>query len=79
MGVTLQSAFLSGKKLMQVPIITSDMEKSNLDFVNFNSYSMLTAVTKVFVILTLHSTCKAYMIEKIMVEVIWWKLLAYVC
>lgn len=72
MGVieTLQSAFLSGKKLMQVQIITSDMEKSNLGFVNFNSYSMLRAVTKVSVILNLHSTCKAYMIEKIMAEVI---------
>lgn len=68
MGVTLQSAFLSGKKLMQVPIITSDKEKSNLDFVN--SYFMLRAVTKVVVILGLHSTCKAYMIEKIMVEAI---------
>lgn len=75
MGVigTLQSAqalFLSGKKLMQVKIITSDMEKSNLGFVNFNSYSMLRAVTKVSVILNHHSTCKAYMIEKIMTEVI---------
>lgn len=60
MGVTetLQSAFLSGKKLMQVPIITSDMKKSNLDIVNFNSYSMLTALTMVSIILTLHSTCK---------------------
>lgn len=74
-----QSAFLSGKKLMQVQIITSDMEKSNLGFVNLNSYSMLRAVTKVLVILTLHSTCKACMIEKIMVEVIWWKRLANVC
>lgn len=54
-------------------------KKSNLGFVNFNSYFMLRAVTKGLVILTLHSTCKAYMIEKIMVEVIWWKLLAYVC
>lgn len=81
MGVieTLQSAFLSGKKLMQVQIITSDMEKSNLGFLNFNSYSMLRAVTKVSVILNLHSTCKAYMIEKIMAEVIWWKLLVCVC
>lgn len=75
-----QSAFLSGKKLMWVQIITSDTgEKSNLGFVNFNSYSMLRAVTKVLIILTLHSTCKAYMIEKIMVQVIWWKRLAYVC
>lgn len=70
MGVSeaLQSAFLSGKKLIQVQITMSDMEKSNLEFVNFNSYSMLTAVTKVSVILTLHSTCKTYVIEKITVK-----------
>ena len=54
-------------------------KKSNLGFVNFNSYSMLRTVTKVLVILNLHSTCKAYMIEKIMVEVIWWKRLKCVC
>lgn len=53
--------------------------KSNLGFVNFSSYYTLSAVTKVSVILNLHLTCKAYMIEKIMVEVIWWKRLVHAC
>lgn len=85
MGVieTLQSTkmfLLSGKKLMQVQYRSSHQiwKKSNLGFVNFNSYSMLRAVTKVSVILNLHLSCKAHMIEKIIMEVIWWKLLVYV-
>lgn len=54
-------------------------KKSNLGFCEFKQLFHAKSCNKALVIPTFHSTCKAYMIEKIMVGLIWWKLLACVC